>query len=107
MGSRTLRCLGDANGDNIYEVTVVASDGVNTVMKSLTVKVTDVDEGGKIALSSQDALIGIELTATLTDSDGGVPNDDVLTGVKWQWYSLTAAAEGATSTTAGLFDVAG
>ena len=64
----------------------------------MTVKVTDVDEGGKIALSSQDALIGIELTATLTDSDGGVPNDDVLTGVKWQWYSLTAAAEDQTST---------
>ena len=25
-------------------------------------------------LSSQDALIGVELTATLTDSDGGVPD---------------------------------
>ena len=34
-------------------------------------------------LSSQDALIGVELTATLTDSDGGVPDPRELTGITW------------------------
>ena len=82
---------GDNNQDNIYEVTVVASDGENTAMRSVTVKVTDSDEGGKVTLSSQDALIGVELTATLTDSDGGVPDPAVLTGVTWQWHKGEAA----------------
>ena len=81
----------DADGDNIYEVTVVASDGEMTAMRSLTVKVVDMDEAGMVELSSQDALIGVELTATLMDSDGGVPAPGKFTGVTWQWYSLTAA----------------
>ena len=76
---------GDKNKDNIYEVTVEASDDVNTATRSVTVKVTDSDEDGKVELSSQDALIGVELTATLTDSDGGVPAPRVLTGVTWTW----------------------
>ena len=81
---------GDKNKDNIYEVTVVASDGEMTAMRSLTVKVIDADEMGMVELSSQDALIGVELTATLKDSDGGVPDPAKFTGVTWQWYSLTA-----------------
>ena len=76
---------GDRNKDNIYEVTVEASDDVNTATRSVTVKVTDSDEGGKVELSSQDALIGVELTATLTDSDGGVPDPRDLTGITWTW----------------------
>ena len=92
---------GDRNKDNIYEVTVEASDGVNTAPRSVTVKVTDSDEDGKVELSSQDALIGVELTATLTDSDGGVPDPRELTGVTWQWYSLIAATTDLDSTTDG------
>ena len=80
---------GDANSDNIYKVTVVASDGVNTATRSVTVKVTDADEGGKVTLSSQDALIGVELTATLADSDSSVP--DRFTDQDWNWYRLPAA----------------
>ena len=58
---------GDKNNDNIYEVTVVASDGEMTADA-----VPDrqghrhADEEGMVELSSQDALIGVELTATLT-----------------------------------------
>ena len=82
---------GDKNKDNIYEVTVVASDGEMTAMRSLTVKVVDTDEMGMVELSSQDALIGVELTATLKDSDGGVPDaGHVHRPVTWQWYSLVA-----------------
>ena len=81
---------GDSNSDNIYEVTVVASDGENTATRSVTVKVTDADEAGKVTLSAQDALIGVELTATLTDSDGGVPDEDRFMRQEWQWYSLVS-----------------
>ena len=40
---------GDRNGDNVYEVTVVASDatGTDDVSRSVTVKVVDVSEEWK------------------------------------------------------------
>ena len=91
---------GDANSDNIYKVTVVASDGPNTAMRSVTVKVTDADEDGKVKLSPQDALIGVELTATLTDSDGGVPGTGDFTDQKWTWHRLATAGATAESTNA-------
>ena len=84
---------GDRNRDNIYEVTVRASDGVMYADRMVTVKVTDADEVGKVELSSQDALIEVELTTTLTDSDGGVPTPGRFTDVKWQWHRLDMAAE--------------
>ena len=49
-----------------------ASDGVMHADRDVTVKVTDADEGGKVELSPPDAQIGVELTATIADSDGGV-----------------------------------
>ena len=84
---------GDRNRDNIYEVTVRASDGVMYADRMVTVKVTDADEVGKVELSSQDALIEVELTTTLTDSDGGVPTPGRFTDVKWQWHRLDMAAD--------------
>ena len=40
---------GDMNGDNVYEVTVVASDGANAAMRDVTVKVTNIErELGKL-----------------------------------------------------------
>ena len=69
----------------------MATDGSGmTAMRSLTVKVVDTDEAGVVELSSQDALIGVELTATLKDSDGGVPDSGKFTGVTWVWDSLIA-----------------
>ena len=76
---------GDSNGDNIYEVTVVASDGTNPAERSVTVKITNSDEAGKIRLSPQNPVTGGAVTATLTDSDGQVIN------VGWRWYRLTTA----------------
>ena len=42
---------GDRNKDNIYEVTVQASAAGQTTSRSVTVKVTDADEEGKVTLS--------------------------------------------------------
>ena len=77
----------DANGDNMYEVTVVVTDaGVDgknkmTAERDVVIKVTNVDEAGTVTLNSDHPKVDIELTATLTkDIDGGV------TDLTWQWY---------------------
>ena len=75
---------GDNNGDNVYEVMVVASDGSNDAMRSVTVKVTNVEEAGKVTLSTQDARIGNPITASLEDDDG-------MTDIKWTWHRLANA----------------
>ena len=71
---------GDANGDNVYEVTVVASDpGRNSDELDVRVKVTNVAETGTIEFSSLQPKVGVPLTATLDDSDDNVTN------LMWQW----------------------
>ena len=89
---------GDMDNDNIYEVTVRASDGVMYADQMVTIKVTDADEMGMVELSSQDALIGVELTATLMDSDGGVPAPGQFMRQEWMWYSLDASTDGVDAT---------
>ena len=51
--------------DNIYEVTLEAQDGRNTTTLDVTVKVTNVEEDGKVTLEYQQPLIGRALTATV------------------------------------------
>jgi len=50
----------DSDGDNVYEVTIQVSDGVNTETQDISVTVTDVEESGRDIDSSDDN----------TDSDG-------------------------------------
>ena len=69
----------DAGGNNTYEVIVEARDALDTATQDVTVNVTNVDEAGRLALSSGQPLVGTELTATLTDLDGG------LSGQSWTW----------------------
>ena len=71
---------GDMNRDNVYEVTVVASDGVNSAMRDVTVKVTNMEEPGEIEVMPAQPRVGTELEAELTDSDG------IVSGPTWQWY---------------------
>ena len=75
----------DRNKDNIYEVTVVATAGGKTAERDVTVKVTNVEEAGKVTLSGAGAQprVGSEIKATLADSDGGVEN------VTWLWERST------------------
>ena len=63
----------DADGDNVYEVTVVASDPArNSDELDVRVTVTNELETGTITFSSLRPKAGIPLTASLTDSDGGI-----------------------------------
>ena len=77
----------DMNKDNAYKVTVVATDKKGlTGTKELTIAVDNIDEVGKVTLSTIQPGVGQEITATLSDPDGGE------TGAKWQWSS--AGTEG-------------
>ena len=72
---------GDANTDNVYEVTVVATDSEgNRSTRDVEVTVTNVDEGGVVTLSRTQPRVGVEVTASLTDPDGSI------SGLRWQWY---------------------
>ena len=72
---------GDANKDNVYEVTVEATDAVgNTGTKDVKVTVTNVNEAGTVTMSQRQPRVGVPITASVTDLDGDVSN------VTWQWY---------------------
>ena len=65
---------------------------------SMTINVTNVDEDGAVTLSPEQPKIGTELTAALTDADGGVSD------ANWRWErsqdNMTwTAISGATSNT--------
>ena len=62
-----------------YTVTVTASDGTLTATVDVTVTVTNIDEAGTVALSTNQPSARAEITAALTDPDKGV------TGAVWQW----------------------
>ena len=70
----------DDDGDNTYMVTVVAEDTMdNMASKAVTVTVTNVDEPGRVSLSTMRAAVDTEITATVDDPDG------MVSGESWQW----------------------
>ena len=80
---------GDADKNNVYEVTVSVESGPEPGAKlrgSTNVKImlTDTDEAGKVALSKIQPRIGLAVKASLSDPDGN------LSGVTWEWYKADA-----------------
>ena len=72
-----------AGTDNMYEVTVQATDSTMKMgTKAVMVEVTNVEEPGKVTLSALRPQSATPFTATLTDPDGPTP---ITTGVTWQW----------------------
>ncbi len=67
--------------DHPYEVNVIASDGSLSAVLTVSVTVTNVEEDGAVFLNlnSTAPTVATNLTATLTDPDGGI------TAVEWQW----------------------
>ena len=70
----------DTGGDNVYNVTVVATADGNMGPHDLTVTVTNMDEDGSVTVMPTSAMVGTVLTATLADEDGA-------TNTTWQWAS--------------------
>ena len=78
---------GGSNGtENTYVVNLRASDGDsdNDRTWTLTINVTNVDESGTVALTTEQPKEGTSLTASLTDEDGTTEN------VTWQWARCTS-----------------
>ena len=76
----------DANGDNVYEITVEATAGAVADGRDMTgtmdvkVMIDNQDEAGMVTLDRPQPAVGVEVTADLTDPDGNV------SGTTWQWY---------------------
>ena len=88
----------DADADNVYEVTVTATDNGDPNMSSeplaVTVTVTNEDEAGMVTITGV-AQVGQELTAEVTDPDSPV------TGITYQWQDADGnAITGATDAAA-------
>ena len=82
----------DANTDNVYSVTVMATMGSFSDDHVVAVTVTNVDEPGTVTVTpTGQPRVGVELTAALTDEDG------TPTGVSWQWESSADGSTGWTS----------
>ena len=81
---------GASDDSNTYEITVTATDGDDaTEMKTVMVKVTDVEERATISLSPRLPVVGRVLTATLGNAD------EVASDVRWTWTGI----EGTTTDT--------
>ena len=77
----------EARSNNMYRVTVVATDSDGqTASRNVVVTLTNVEEDGEVTLSNRQPEVGIPITASLTDSDGGVQ------GTTWQWYRAADAS---------------
>ena len=79
----------DADGDNVYKVTVVTLDGDGGRGEfDVCIAVMNVNEAGKITLRDEDGNELVQphahgpITADLTDPDGGV------TDVVWVWSKV-------------------
>ena len=94
---------GDMNGDNVYEVMVVVTDGDGgRRAHPVRIVVTNVKEDAEVMLSSDQPHLGEPITATLSDKDIPAIEDVV---VAWQWSrsdtsaGIPAPIVGATSAT--------
>ena len=89
----------DAGGDNAYDLQVWIRAGSDSTHAPVQVRVTNIEEPGRVALSGTLSLsetdtvaaVGTELTASLSDADGVRPE-----AIAWEWHrwSLTATPPG-------------
>ena len=96
------QALSDTN-TNTYMVTVMAKAGGEEEMVEVTITVDNVEEAGTVILNTESPVVDGEVTATLSDLDGGISN------VTWTWETSsdmatwsaatgTVTSEGTTST---------
>ena len=60
--------MDSADGDNVYLVTVTASDGTASKSQAVSVTVRNVEETGEITLTQLVPQEGIAITARLSDA---------------------------------------
>lgn len=69
----------DSDRNNVYLVTVLASDGNNINWLDTTVTVTNVEEAGTVEFSSVQPQVDTPLTTSLVDPDG------ITSSITWTW----------------------
>ena len=75
----------DADKNNVYEVTITATDGnANMATRDVKVTVTNAEEPGEVTLSQTRPRVGLAITASYSDPDGG------LASATWQWWRTVA-----------------
>ena len=82
----------DSDRNNVYHVTVQASDGNNISRHDVTITVTNVEEAGSVELSSVQPQVGTPLTATLDDPD------EVISDITWSWQRSRAGSRSSWTT---------
>ena len=80
----------DSGRNNVYDVTVRVTDSKgNRDEQDVTIKVSNMEEGGTVTLSTLQPRVGFPVTATLAD-----PDNVTAGSVSWQWYNDTIDAGG-------------
>ena len=82
----SFEAMDSADGDEVYLVTVTASDGSASKSEDVSITVENTEEYGSVSLTQLVPQEGIAITARLSDPDKGV------TGTGWQWYRGGTAA---------------
>ena len=93
----SFEAMGSADGDNVYEVDIVAASGDAKSTHRLKVEITNMEETGEIPyLSQRRPVTGIPIVAlNHSDKDGGVKDRS------WTWYRGAAGLPDTTLVTAG------
>ncbi|MCY3504793.1 MAG: cadherin domain-containing protein [Chloroflexi bacterium] len=90
----------DANGDNVYNFTVVVRDvksktNRRTAEQPVTVTVRDVEEAGAISVSNLNPAVGESVTFMISDPDGGIVLDQLPGSGGFAWIIQTRTSGGA------------
>jgi len=98
----------DANGDNDYQITIQASDGVNTTDQSITISVTDENDNAPVFSSAATASVAENQTsaydADATDADTGTSLTYSISGTDAALFNIDASTGVVTFITAPDFE---
>ena len=85
---------GDAGGNNVYNITVGASDGTNTATKAVAVSVTNVNEAPTVTSAATASFAengtGAVYTVAATDPDAGTTLTYSLTGADASLFNINS-----------------
>src|SRR6185295_6087944 len=98
LASPNFEAPADANGDNAYQITVHANDGVHDTTKDVTISVTDTNDvaatitsGASASEAENTAASTVVYTATATDPDTVGTVSFALTGADAGLFSINSA----------------
>jgi hypothetical protein len=101
----------DANSDNIYDVTVTASDGTNSTNQAVTITVTDGNENSPAFTSATTGTVAenatAAYTATATDPDGDTVTFSIAGGADAALFAIDTNTGALTFITAPDFEAPG